>query len=197
MPDLDNTDRKIIRALRRDGRMTNVALAGEVGLSPSACLRRVQILEESGVIRGYTAIVAGAEGREGHVVIVRISLERQTEDVLRRFEAEVLKHPEIRECYLMTGEEDYLLRLEAAAREITSAFTRRCFRACRASSGSIRASPSAAFSENQKSPPLGIERRAFRMPNRWLAYSPEVSPAATARLSCVFNSSSAGMDMML
>ncbi|KTR05914.1 transcriptional regulator [Aureimonas ureilytica] len=114
MPDLDNTDRKIIRALRRDGRMTNVALAGEVGLSPSACLRRVQILEESGVIRGYTAIVAGAEGREGHVVIVRISLERQTEDVLRRFEAEVLKHPEIRECYLMTGEEDYLLRLEAA-----------------------------------------------------------------------------------
>ncbi|WP_062230624.1 Lrp/AsnC family transcriptional regulator [Aureimonas sp. N4] len=114
MPDLDNTDRKIIRALRRDGRMTNVALAGEVGLSPSACLRRVQILEESGVIRGYTAIVAGAEGREGHVVIVRISLERQTEDMLRRFEAEVLKHPEIRECYLMTGEEDYLLRLEAA-----------------------------------------------------------------------------------
>ena len=114
MPDLDNTDRKIIRALRRDGRMTNVALAGEVGLSPSACLRRVQILEESGVIRGYTAIVAGAAGREGHVVIVRISLERQTEDVLRRFEAEVLKHPEIRECYLMTGEEDYLLRLEAA-----------------------------------------------------------------------------------
>lgn len=114
MPDLDNTDRKIIRALRCDGRMTNVALAGEVGLSPSACLRRVQILEESGVIRGYTAIVAGAEGREGHVVIVRISLERQTEDVLRRFEAEVLKHPEIRECYLMTGEEDYLLRLEAA-----------------------------------------------------------------------------------
>jgi len=114
MPDLDNTDRKIIRALRRDGRMTNVALASEVGLSPSACLRRVQILEESGVIRGYTAIVAGAEGREGHVVIVRISLERQTEDVLRRFEAEVLKHPEIRECYLMTGEEDYLLRLEAS-----------------------------------------------------------------------------------
>lgn len=112
MPTLDNTDRKIVRALRRDGRITNVALAAEVGLSPSACLRRVQMLEEGGTIRGYTAIIAGPEGRDGHVVIVRISLERQTEDALNRFEADVLKHPEIRECYLMTGEEDYLLRLE-------------------------------------------------------------------------------------
>ncbi len=113
MPELDRLDRRIVQALRRDGRMSNVALAKEVGLSPSACLRRVQILEQQGTIRGYTAIVAAPGERERHVVIVRISVERQTEDVLNRFEAEVLKHPEIRECYLMTGEEDYLLRLEA------------------------------------------------------------------------------------
>lgn len=113
MPELDRIDRGLIRALRRNARMTNVALAEEVGLSPSACLRRVQILEESGIIRGYTALVSGRASEGGHVVIVRISLARQTEDILNAFEAEVLKHPEIRQCYLMTGEEDYLLHLEA------------------------------------------------------------------------------------
>jgi DNA-binding Lrp family transcriptional regulator len=113
VPELDKIDRALIRALRRNARMTNVALAAEAGLSPSACLRRVQMLEQAGVIRGYTALVAGpaTEGRQ--VVIVRISLSRQTEDILNAFEAEVLKHPEIRQCYLMTGEEDYLLHLEA------------------------------------------------------------------------------------
>ncbi|KAA0968991.1 Lrp/AsnC family transcriptional regulator [Aureimonas fodinaquatilis] len=112
MHSVDRLDRAILRALRRNGRLTNLALAQEVGLSPSACLRRVQILEQNRVIRGYTALVAGPGTDEVHVVIVRISLERQTEEVLNRFEAEVLKHPEIRECYLMTGEEDYLLRVE-------------------------------------------------------------------------------------
>lgn len=114
MHELDRIDRAIIRALRRDGRQTNAALAQTVGLSASACLRRVQILEERRIIRGYTALVSGPAAADAHVVIVRISLERQTEDVLNRFEAEVLKHPEIRECYLMTGEEDYLMRLEVA-----------------------------------------------------------------------------------
>lgn len=112
MAQLDRIDRAIIRALRQDGRMTNAALAQTVGLSASACLRRVQLLEERRIIRGYTALVSGPAAADTHVVIVRISLERQTEDVLNRFEAEVLKHPEIRECYLMTGEEDYLIRLE-------------------------------------------------------------------------------------
>ena len=113
MQDIDKVDQRIIQALRRNARMTNVALASEVGLSASACLRRVQILETQGTIRGYTAIIAGPAGQKGHVVIVRISLERQTEDMLNRFEREILKFPEIRECYLMTGEEDYLLRVEA------------------------------------------------------------------------------------
>ncbi len=114
MHDIDKVDRRIIQALRRNARVTNVALAAEVGLSASACLRRVQILEDRGTIRGYTVIVGGMAGQKGHVVIVRISLERQTEDMLDRFEREILKYPEIRECYLMTGEEDYLLRVEAS-----------------------------------------------------------------------------------
>ncbi|VDC30684.1 Lrp/AsnC family transcriptional regulator [Pseudogemmobacter humi] len=113
MSEIDRIDRALIRALRRNARMTNVALAAEVGLSPSACLRRVQMLEDAGVIRGYTALVSGPGAENRHVVIVRISLARQTEDILNAFEAEVLKHPEIRQCYLMTGEEDYLLHLEA------------------------------------------------------------------------------------
>jgi DNA-binding Lrp family transcriptional regulator len=112
MPDLDRIDRALIRALRRDGRLSNVALAAEVGLSPSACLRRVRMLEESGVIRGYTALVAGPAAEARQAMIVRISLASQTGDALRAFEAEVLKHPEIRQCYLMTGDEDYLLHLE-------------------------------------------------------------------------------------
>ncbi len=113
MSKLDAIDRNIIRCLRLDGRMTNSQLAAEVGLSQSACLRRVQLLEESGVIRGYTAIIAGPEADEGVVVIVQITLERQTEEYLNRFEAAARKHPEIRECYLMTGDADYLLRAEA------------------------------------------------------------------------------------
>ncbi len=112
MPDVDRIDRALIRVLRRDARITNAALAAEVGLSPSACLRRVRALEEAGVIRGYTALVAGPAAGGRQVVIVRISLARQTGEILNAFEAEVLKHPEIRHCYLMTGEEDYLLHLE-------------------------------------------------------------------------------------
>lgn len=113
MQDLDRIDRAIIRALRLNGRITNVVLAEEVGLSPSACLRRVRMLEEKGVIRGYTALIAGPEGIGHNTMIVRISVARQTEDILNAFEAEVLKHPEIRQCYLMSGDEDYLLHLTA------------------------------------------------------------------------------------
>ncbi|MRX50459.1 winged helix-turn-helix transcriptional regulator [Paracoccus sp. S-4012] len=112
MQTLDRIDQALIRALRRDARITNAALAEEVGLSPSACLRRVRLLEERGIIRGYTAIVAGPAQERRDTVIVRITLDRQTEDVLTRFENELRRHPEIREGWLMTGQEDYLLRLE-------------------------------------------------------------------------------------
>lgn len=109
----DGIDDKIIRLLRADGRMSNAKLAEEVGLSPSACLRRLHLLEHSGVIRGYTAIIDQPDVEKPTVVIVQITLERQTEEYLRRFEQEVRKHPEVQECYLMTGMADYLLRVEA------------------------------------------------------------------------------------
>ena len=113
MSGLDAIDRNIIRLLRLNARMSNAKLAEEVGLSPSACLRRINILEQEGIIRGYTAIVASAAGGDGIAVMVHITLDRQTEEYLNRFEAAVRKYPEIRECYLMTGDFDYFLRVEA------------------------------------------------------------------------------------
>jgi len=110
---LDSIDRNIIRTLRRDGRISNLQLATEVGLSPSACLRRVRILEQNGVIRGYTAIIGAKNDEERLVAIIQITLERQSEEYLNRFEAAVRRHPEIKECYLMAGEVDYWLRAEA------------------------------------------------------------------------------------
>ncbi|MFC0216948.1 DNA-binding Lrp family transcriptional regulator [Pseudochelatococcus lubricantis] len=121
MTGLDTIDRNIIRLLRLDARMSNARLAEEVGLSPSACLRRIRQLEHSGVIRGYTAIIDHALPETTMAVIVNITLERQTEDYLTRFETAVRKHPEIRECYLMTGSADYLLRVEV---ENAAAFER-------------------------------------------------------------------------
>ena len=109
---LDSIDRNILRLLRLDARMSTVKIAEEVGLSPSTCQRRIKLLEHSGVIRGYTALVDHSARDAAMAVIINITLERQTEDYLNRFEAAVRKHPEIQECYLMTGGADYLLRVE-------------------------------------------------------------------------------------
>ncbi|WP_018633966.1 Lrp/AsnC family transcriptional regulator [Neomegalonema perideroedes] len=110
---LDARDREILRLLRLDARMSNADLAAQVGLSASACLRRVRRLEESGVIRGYAALVNLSGPEAPMTVMVEITLERQTEDHLSRFEAAARRHPEIRECYLMTGSADYFLKVEA------------------------------------------------------------------------------------
>ena len=114
MPALDAIDRNILRLLRLDARMSNAKLAAEIGLSPSACLRRIKIMEKSGVIRGYTVLVDTGNADEMIAVIINITLERQTEDYLDRLEAALHRHPEIRECFLMTGGSDYLLRVEVA-----------------------------------------------------------------------------------
>jgi DNA-binding Lrp family transcriptional regulator len=113
MLNLDAIDRKIVGLLRFNGRMPNNELAAKVGLSASACLRRVKLLEESGAIRGYAAIIAEAVAEEGVVAIVRITLDKQTEDYLNRFEHAVRMHPEIVACYLMTGDADYILHATA------------------------------------------------------------------------------------
>ncbi|NKE45643.1 Lrp/AsnC family transcriptional regulator [Roseomonas frigidaquae] len=110
---MDDIDRAIIRALRADGRMPNAALAATVGLSPSACLRRLRLLETRGIIRGYTVLVDEPSPAGVVTVIVQITLERQTDDHLRRFEDAVRRCAEVRECHLMTGIADYLLRVEA------------------------------------------------------------------------------------
>lgn len=114
MSGIDAIDRNIIRLLRLNARMSNAKLAAEVGLSPSACLRRINLLEKGGVIRGYTALIDSVSGESAIAVIINITLERQTEDHLNRFEAAVRKHPEIQECFLMTGGSDYLLKVEVA-----------------------------------------------------------------------------------
>jgi len=110
---MDEIDRAIIRTLRADGRMPNAALAAAVGLSPSACLRRLRLLETRGIIRGYTVLVDEPSPAGVVTVIVQITLERQTDDHLRRFEDAVRRCPEVRQCHLMTGIADYLLRVEA------------------------------------------------------------------------------------
>lgn len=112
MTALDDRDAHIVRILRGEGRISNADLAARVGLSPSACLRRVRLLERSGVIRGYAALVNSMGPDDRLVVLTQITLDRQTEEFLNRFEAAVWRCPEITDCYLMTGLSDYLLKIE-------------------------------------------------------------------------------------
>ena len=114
MASLDETDRKIIRLLQQNARMSNKALAEAVGLSQSACLRRLRLLEDARVIDGYTAVLGSDSTEAGMAVIINITLERQTESFIGRFEAAVRACPEIKECYLMTGSADYFLRVQVA-----------------------------------------------------------------------------------
>jgi DNA-binding Lrp family transcriptional regulator len=141
---MDEIDRAIIRELRQDGRMTNAALAEAVGLSPSACLRRLRLLERNGTIRGYTVVMEEPPQATPVTVIVQITLDRQTDEHLSRFEDAVRRCPEVRECYLMTGMSDYLLRVEVRdAADYERMHKERC-RACRAWRASSRASRSGA-----------------------------------------------------
>ncbi|GAB4372870.1 MAG: Lrp/AsnC family transcriptional regulator [Kiloniellaceae bacterium] len=108
---LDAIDRKILGALQDNGRLSNVELAERVGLSASPCLRRVRMLEDAGMITRYVALLDQKAVGLPVSVFISIKLERQSEDDLDRFEAEVARYPEVLECYLMTGTRDYLLRV--------------------------------------------------------------------------------------
>ena len=111
---LDRYDKAIVQALQRDGRMSNKQLASAVNLSESACLRRVRALEESGMIERYAAMVnQSSAGLPGNV-LVHIGLHREEQSELAAFEEAVRNIPEVMECYLMTGEFDYLLRVVVA-----------------------------------------------------------------------------------
>ena len=111
---IDRYDRAILKSLQRDGRMSNVQLAAAVNLSESACLRRVRALEESGMIDRYVALVSQAAAGWPGNVLVHIGLHREEERELAAFEEAVRDIPEVMECYLMTGEFDYLLRVVVA-----------------------------------------------------------------------------------
>jgi len=112
--EFDKTDRKILALLQNDGRMTNAELAQRISLSPSACLRRVQRLEESGVISGYVALVQQEAVGRPTSVFVEVTLKSQSEESLKAFERAVRACPDIMECYLMSGDADYLIRAVAA-----------------------------------------------------------------------------------
>ena len=111
MDGIDSRDRAILRELQADGRLTNAELAGRVGLSPSACLRRVRLLEERGLIAGYAMILdQRACGLPG-TAFVSIALEEQGRRALDRFERAVAAAPDILECHLLAGQADYMVRV--------------------------------------------------------------------------------------
>ena len=112
--ELDRYDRALLQALQREGRITNSELAARVSLSESACLRRVRALEASGLIEGYAAVLSELQAGLGVNVFVSITLAGQQRADLAAFEQAVRKVPEVMECYLMSGEYDYLLRVVVA-----------------------------------------------------------------------------------
>lgn len=111
---MDNKDKKILRALVEDGRISNQALADRVGLSPSACLRRVQELERRGVIRGYRARLDATALGTGFIAYVGVSLSDHTRAAQLLFEAHMQASDEVTEIHNVTGTIEYLLRVEVA-----------------------------------------------------------------------------------
>ena len=108
---LDEIDRKILRLLQADCRLAMQEIAGRVGLSASPCHRRIKIMEDAGLIRGYVALVDQRKIGLPVSVFVSIKLERQREKDLEAFSKAISRWPEVLECYLMTGHRDYLLRV--------------------------------------------------------------------------------------
>lgn len=113
MVEIDDTDRRILAALQKSGRMSNADLSERVNLSPSACHRRVQRLEADGIIAGYVALLDPRKLDRPATVFVEITLSGQAEEVLDAFEREVGLIPDLLECHLMAGTADYLLKISA------------------------------------------------------------------------------------
>ncbi|MEW9918301.1 Lrp/AsnC family transcriptional regulator [Marimonas sp. MJW-29] len=110
---LDEIDRRILRAVQRNGRMSNAELSEDVHLSPSACHRRVQRLEKEGYIRDYVALLDARKLKVPTTVFVEITLRGQADDILDAFEKSVARIPDVLECHLMAGTADYLLKVVA------------------------------------------------------------------------------------
>lgn len=114
MVKLDEIDRSILRELQADGRLSVQELSERVGLSPSPCSRRVKRLEESGIIRGYAALLDEAKLGFAVSVFVSVKLDKQVDHALQNFERNVISCPEVVDCWLMTGTRDYLIRIATA-----------------------------------------------------------------------------------
>jgi len=113
-PDIDKIDAKILRVLQRDGRISNLKLAEEVHLSPTAVLERVKRLTRDGYILGYEARLNPAKLGAGLMVFIEVVLDRTTPDVMNAFKAAVQARPEILECHLVAGGFDYLIKTRVA-----------------------------------------------------------------------------------
>ena len=122
---MDSKDRQIVQALQAEGRLTNQDLSDRVNLSPSPCLRRVRLLEEQNVIKGYTALVDQKAWGLPVTVFIRIKLERHGDDAVHAFERAITHMPKVMDCWLMTGRSDYLLRVIAADLDDYEQFVRR------------------------------------------------------------------------
>lgn len=140
MSELDEYDLRILRELQRNARISNVELAKRVGLSPSPCHRRVRRLEEENFFSGYVSLLRPEKLGLGLNIFVQVSLPSQDNDLLNAFEAKVREWPEVMECYLMTGEADYHLRVVAKNMEMFEAFLRNKLTKAMGAGGHIRSS---------------------------------------------------------
>lgn len=110
---LDRYNQQILRELKKDGRLSNIHLAEKVGLSPSACLRRVQDLEGRGIIKGYRAVIDNVKLGKGFVAFVTVGLAIHTKEAQLAFEQAIAQSDEVLECHNVTGSFEYILRVES------------------------------------------------------------------------------------
>lgn len=112
--DIDEIDRRILRELRHDGRLSNTKLAEKVGLSTTPCWNRVRALEEGGMIEGYTALLSQSALGYPDTVIIEVTLDRHDDDIFEKFGQALATLPEVMEAYLLTGDYDYLIKVAVA-----------------------------------------------------------------------------------
>jgi DNA-binding Lrp family transcriptional regulator len=122
MAKFDTIAEQILRTIRDDGRISNLDLAEKVGLSPSACLRRVQELERTGIIKGYRAVLDWTKLGMGFVAYIGVGLRDHSKTAQQEFEAAMMDVPEVRECHNVTGAMEYFLRVECPDLDSYKAF---------------------------------------------------------------------------
>ncbi len=122
MEKFDKSDRRILEILQHDGRITNAQLAKKLGLAPSSTLERVKKLEQSGTIKKYVALVDGNAVSRNTVAFVLVTIDWYTDEVLKKFHAQIKKLPQVLECYSIAGEFDYLLKVVVSDMEEYSVF---------------------------------------------------------------------------